>query len=77
MISTAGPEVAFQDLKPLLLAKPGDCWRSARPEPMVAVTMMKPVLDYYLALVVCLSRQNTRNPVRRMLARRRMLAAIA
>jgi hypothetical protein len=25
MISTAGPEVAFQDLKPLLLAKPGDC----------------------------------------------------
>jgi hypothetical protein len=44
---------------------------------MVAVTMMKPVLDYYLALVVCLSRQNTRNPVRRMLARRRMLAAIA
>jgi hypothetical protein len=28
-------------------------------EPIVAVTMMKPVLDSYLGLVACLSRQNT------------------
>lgn len=46
-------------------------------ESMVAVTMMKPVLDHYLALVACLSRQNTRSPVRRMLARRRRPAAVA
>jgi Ferritin-like len=46
-------------------------------EPIVAVMMMKPVLDHYLALVACLSRQNARSPVRRMLARRRMLGAVA
>jgi hypothetical protein len=46
-------------------------------ESVLAVTMMKPVLDHYLALVACLSRQNTRSPVRRMLARRRMPAGAA
>ena len=46
-----------------------DRWHSA--------TMMKPVLGHYLALVACRSRQNTRSPVRRMPARRRMPVAAA